>query len=194
MIKTISSLSLASVFMFSALSAQAAPVKYEFDPTHTYPSFEVDHMGGLSVWRGKFNKTTGFVTLDEAKKTGQLEAVIDMTSFDSGHDGFNEHAKSADILDVAKYPKATYKGRLTDFKNGKPTKVIGHLTLKGVTKPVNLEIDDFKCMVNPMSKAYTCGADVEGEFYRDQFNADYGKGYGFNMKTKLKIQVEAIRK
>lgn len=187
-------LGLAAVLMTAALSVQAAPVKYEFDPAHTYPSFEVDHMGGLSVWRGKFNKTSGFVTIDAAKKTGELEAVIDMTSFNSGHEGFDTHAKSADLLDAAKYPTAVYKGRLTDFEDGKPGKVVGHLTLKGVTKPLNLDIDDFKCMTNPMTKDYTCGADVEGEFNRDAFGVDYAKNFGFNMKTKLKIQVEAIRK
>lgn len=177
----------------SSMAAGAAPVTYQFDPEHTYPSFETDHMGGVSTWRGKFNRTTGKVVLDVEKKTGELEAVIDTTSFDIGHDGLNKHVKGVEVLDVAKYPTAVYKGRLSKFVNGKPTEVQGQLTLKGVTKPVNLSITSFKCINNPMNKKDTCGADAVGQFNRDDFGVDFAKGYGFNMQTKLRIQVEAIR-
>ena len=179
--------------LMAALATQAAPVTYQFDPDHTYPSFETDHMGGISTWRGKFNKTTGKVVLDTAKKTGQLEAVIDMNSFDTGNAGLNTHAKGAEVLDVAKYPTAVYKGTLTKFVKGNPTEVVGQLTLHGVTKPLNLKINEFKCFNNPMTKKDTCGADAYATFDRDAFGVGFGKGYGFNMKTTLRIQVEGIR-
>ena len=59
-----------AVLAAGATSAYAADT-YNIDPTHTYPSFEADHMG-LSVWRGKFDKTSGTVTMDRAAKTGTL--------------------------------------------------------------------------------------------------------------------------
>ena len=182
-----------AVALMAAMAAQAAPVTYQFDPDHTYPSFETDHFGGISTWRGKFTQTSGKVVVDTAKKTGELEAVINMDSFDSGNEGLNTHAKGAEILDVAKYPTAVYKGKLTKFKLGKPTEVVGELTLHGVTKPLNLKINSFKCFENPMSKKETCGADATAKFDRAVFGIDYGKGYGFNMQTTLNIQVEGIR-
>ena len=56
----------------------AAPVKYEVDTKHTHPSFEADHFGGMSVWRGKFNKATGGkIVLDREAKTGTVDITID---------------------------------------------------------------------------------------------------------------------
>ena len=176
-----------------AAAAGAAPVHYTVDPDHTHPAFEVDHFGGLSVWRGIFRKTTGDVTLDTAAKTGSVQIEVDTASIDLAHDKLNAHVSSAEILDVSKYPTAVYSGKLGKFRNGAPTVVTGTLTLHGITKPVNLKIDSFKCMQNPMSKKDVCGADAVGTFNRADFGVDYGKGYGFNMDVHLRIQVEAIK-
>jgi polyisoprenoid-binding protein YceI len=172
--------------------AMAAPVSYEIDPNHTYPSFEADHMG-ISFWRGKFNKTTGTLVVDKAAGTGSVDVNIDMDSVDFGLDTLNEHAKTAEFFDVAKYPKATYKGRLEGFVDGAPTRVVGELTLHGVTKPVELKIDLFKCIPHPMYKRELCGANASAVFKRDEFGLVAGKDYGFNMDVNLRIQMEAIQ-
>jgi len=174
-------------------SAIAAPVKYDVDPNHTYPSFEADHFGGLSVWRGKFEKSSGTIVLDKEKSSGSVDVTIDASSIDFGHAKLNEHAKSAEMFDVGKYPTATYKGTLAKFKDGAPTEVDGQLTLHGVTKPVKLTINQFKCMVNPMSKKETCGADASATFNRSDFGVNFGDKYGFKQEVKLQIQVEGIR-
>lgn len=178
---------------FAAGAAGAATVTYNIDPTHTYPSFEADHMGGLSVWRGKFRSSSGTVKLDEAARSGEVEITVDAASIDFGYAKLDEHAKSADMFDVAKFPTATYKGKLSKFKHGAPTAVEGELTLHGVTKPVMLMINSFKCQPNPMTKKQTCGADASAMLNRADFGIDYGKTYGFNMGVKLAIQVEAIK-
>src|SRR5450830_585055 len=98
----------------TASTAAVAADSYTVDPNHTYPSFEVDHMG-LSVWRGKFTKTSGTVTLDRAAKTGTVDITIDASSVDFGHAKLNEHVKSAEVFDVAKFPTATYKGTSIKF-------------------------------------------------------------------------------
>ena len=54
-----------------AAGVSAAPTTYEIDPAHTYPSFEADHSGGMSVWRGKFNSSSGKITLDKAANAGR---------------------------------------------------------------------------------------------------------------------------
>lgn len=172
--------------------AAAATVNYQIDPEHTYPSFEADHMAGLSVWRGKFNRSSGQVALDRAAETGSVDVAIDVASIDFGHDVLNEHARSAELFDVAKYPQATYSGRFEGFVDGKPTRVVGELTLHGVTRPVELEIKSFKCMPHPMLKREVCGADVLATIQRDEFGMPAGKDYGFDMAVALRIQVEAI--
>lgn len=175
------------------VAASAEPATYRMDPNHTHPSFEADHMGGLSTWRGKFNKSSGTVVMDQAAKTGTVEVTIDVGSIDFGNDELNEHARGPDMFDVAKYPTAVYQGKLTDFEDGKPGKVVGTLTLHGVTKPLTLEIDEFLCKPNPMSKKETCGADASAEFNRSDFGVSYGKAFGFKQEVELQIQVEAVR-
>jgi polyisoprenoid-binding protein YceI len=183
----------ATVLAMLAGTATAAPVTYKIDPAHTYPSFEADHMGGLSVWRGKFDTSSGTVVLDKDKSTGTVDVTVDASSIDFGHAKLNEHAKTPDMFDTAKFPTATYKGTLEGFKNGAPTEVKGELTLHGVTKPVTLKIDKFLCKPNPMTKKEVCGADATAMINRGDFGIGYGGNFGFNMETKLAIQIEAIR-
>ena len=171
----------------------AAPVTYQIDPGHTFPSFETDHFGGLSVWRGRFDHTTGTIVLDKEKGTGTVEVTVDAASVDLGNPKLTEHVKSEEMLDVAKFPTATYKGTLAAFKDGAPTEVHGQFTLHGVTHPLDLTVRTFKCTINPMSKKEVCGADVGGTFNRADYGVSYGDKYGFKMDVKLLIQVEAIR-
>jgi polyisoprenoid-binding protein YceI len=173
-------------------SALAVPVTYNVDPNHTYPSFEADHFGGLSVWRGKFDKSSGTIALDKDKGTGTVEITVDASSIDFGMPKLNEHVKSAEMFDVEKFPTVTYKGTLVKFKDGAPTEVQGQLTLHGVTKPVNLTINQFKCMINPMSKKEVCGADASATFNRADFGINWGEKFGFKQEVKLLIQVEGV--
>ena len=174
-------------------AAAAAPVTYDIDPSHTYPSFEAPHMG-ISMWRGKFNGSSGKIVLDKAKGAGTVEVTVDASSIDFGHDQMNEHARGADLFDVAKYPTAVYKGKLEGFVDGAPTKVVGELTLHGVTKPLELKINSFKCIPHPLHKPRElCGADALATFQRDAFGMDAGKDWGFAMDVTLRIQVEAVQ-
>jgi polyisoprenoid-binding protein YceI len=180
-------------FAFATGAAIAAPVQYNIDPGHTYPSFEADHMGGLSTFRGKFNASSGTITLDKEAGAGSVDIKIDATSLDFGNEKLNAHAKNADMFDVEKYPTATYTGKLVNFKNGAPTEVDGTLELRGIKKPVKLTINKFMCKPHPMMKREVCGADASGAFKRDDFGIDYGKQMGFDMNVKLIIQVEALK-
>ena len=172
--------------------ALAAPTTYVVDPSHTFPSFAADHMG-VSVWRGKFNRTSGTVTVDRDAGTGTVNIDIDATSVDFGLDALNQKAAEPDLFDLARYPKAAYSGRLVDFVDGKPTRVDGQLTLRGVTRPVDLQIRSFKCVPHPLNKRELCGADAVTTFKRDEFGMEAGKAYGFDMDVELEIQVEALK-
>jgi polyisoprenoid-binding protein YceI len=176
----------------SAAPAAAAETVYQVDPSHTYPSFEADHLGGLSVWRGKFNTSSGQVRMDKDAGSGSVEVEIDVASVDFGNDAMNEVARGDTLFDAAKHPRATYRGKLVDFSDGKPGAVDGTLRLHGVERPLRLEIVSFKCMPHPQHKRELCGADARGSFQRDAFGMDAGKDYGFDMTVPLRIQVEAV--
>jgi polyisoprenoid-binding protein YceI len=183
----------AAVLALLAGAALAAPVTYQIDPSHTYPSFEADHFGGVSVWRGKFDKSSGTIVLDREAGTGTVEVTVDTASIEFGNPKLDEHVKSAEMLDVAKYPTATFKGKLTGFKNGLPTQVDGEFTLHGVTRPLTLTLNSFKCMTYPMDKKEHCGADAVGTINRADYGINYGEKYGFKMDVRIPIQVEAVR-
>ena len=188
----IPALGLTALLSLAAGATHAATVRYNIDPDHTYPSFEADHMGGLSVWRGKFNHTSGMVMLDKAAGSGSVDITVDMHSGDFGQDALNKGAQGKELFESDKYPTATYKGKLASFVNGAPTEVVGELTLHGVTRPLTLKINSFKCMPHPMLKREVCGADALATFKRDAFGMAAGKDYGFSMDVTLRIQVEAI--
>jgi polyisoprenoid-binding protein YceI len=184
---------IAALAAAASFGAMAAETTYQLDPAHTYPSFEADHFGGVSIWRGKFNKSSGTVTIDREAKTGTLEATIDMTSVDIGNDKLDEELKSPQFFDAEKFPTAVYKGTSMKFKGDVPVEVIGELTLHGVTKPLNLKIQSFKCFQNPMLKREVCGTESTATFDRADFGVDYGKTYGFKMQTVLHIQAEGVK-
>ncbi len=170
------------------------PVTYVIDPSHTFPAFEADHMGGLSLWRGKINSTSGEIILDKKNKTGYVNVVMEMDSIYFGNDKMTKQAKSDDMFDVEEFPQAKYEGILIDFQDGSPTKVEGELTLHGITKKVDLEIKAFKCKLHPFKLREVCGADIRGNIMRDDFGISYAKMMGFKMDVALRIGVEAIKK
>ncbi len=174
-------------------TANAAEVTYQIDPTHTYPSFEADHMG-LSLWRGKLNKSEGEIVYDKANGTGRVEVRMNLASIDFGLPAMNAWATGEKFFNLAKNsPTAVYTGSFTSL-NGVPKMVQGELTLNGLTKPVVLNINQLKCIPHPMLKRDFCGADASGSFNREDFGLGVGKEWGFKMDVMLRIQVEAVAK
>ena len=179
----------AALLAVSALGANAAT--YNIDPGHTYPSFEADHKG-ISLWRGKFDKTSGVIQMDRAAKTGSMDITIDAASINFGLDKMNSHAKSPDMFNVEKFPTVTYKGTKFKFEGEQLVEVEGELTMLGVTKPVNLKVNKFKCIMDQRMKREVCGADASAEFKRTDFGLNYATP-AFAPEVKLAIQVEAIK-
>lgn len=183
---------LAAAIAGAAFPAIAAPDNYTIDPTHTYPNIEFSHMG-ISVWRGKFNKTSGRISLDRTAKSGTVEVMIDISSINFGLATMDEKARSDDFFDTAKFATATYKGKLK-FAGDKPKSVDGQITIRGITRPATLSINLFNCMPHPMLKKEVCGADAEGELNWSEYGMKMSQyGQGDAGKVRLRIQVEAIR-
>ncbi|HUH88599.1 MAG TPA: YceI family protein [Pusillimonas sp.] len=175
---------------FFAGQALAAPQTYVLDQSHTFPRFSYDHMG-LSKQILRFNKTSGTVMLDKAAKQAKVDVTIDMTSIDTGFDLFNEHIQAADFLDTAQFPTATYKSTKVVFEGDKPVSIEGDLTIKGITKPVTLDVTSFFNGPHPMMKKDTVGANATAVIKRSEFNA--GKfAPGVGDEITLDIALEAI--
>lgn len=179
-----------SLGLGSMTVAQAAPEKYVIDNSHTYPYFEVTHLG-WSTTRGLFETTTGSAVVDFAAKTGSVEIAISANTINTSFAKRDEHLRAEDYLDTAKYPSITYKGDIK-FEGDTPATVDGQLTLRGVTKPVTLTFTRFKCGENPIYKKYYCGADATATIKRSDFGVSGGAG-AVSDEVKLLIAMEAVR-
>lgn len=186
-------ITVAAAAMLSVASMNSNADVYQLDSDHTYPSFEADHFSGTSTWRGKFRKSHGTVNLDRVARTGSVDVVIDAASVDTGNDRLDGSLRSDRFFDVEKFPTAIYKGTQIRFNGGNPVEVLGTLTMHGITKPVNLELQSFKCIVNPLLKREVCGTEATTTFNRADFGIDFGKNYGFSMQITLHIQAEGIK-
>lgn len=169
-------------------AASSAPVSYTVDAQHTYPYFEISHLG-FSTIRGRFNSTEGRITLDEANKTGSVDITIDAESIDTAHEKRDDHLRSPDFLNAAEFPEITYKSTKVTIKDGNTATVEGNLTIMGVSKPVTLNVHRFHCGANPMNKRELCGFDATAQIKRSDFGITYAlPGVGDDMKILLNME------
>ena len=108
------------------------------DPKHTLPGFEISHLG-FSTTRGGFTDTKGTIVLDLAKKAGAVDITIDVNSIQTAVPKLDEHLKKGDFFDVEMFPTITFKSTRVEV-NGTDIAIHGDLTMRGVTKPVVLEV------------------------------------------------------
>lgn len=175
----------------ASLPAAAAPESYTIDSRHTFPVFEVGHLG-FSLQRGRFNQTAGKITLDREARTGSVELTIDAASIDMGIEKWDTHMKGEDFFNVQKYPTITYKSTKLLFEGDKVVGAEGNLTLLGVTKPVKVSMSDFGCGANPYNKKPLCGGNATVQIKRSEFGMTYGIP-NFTDDVKIVIPVEAFK-
>lgn len=178
---------ISAAFALPAIAADS----YTVDPSHTYPSFEINHLG-FSTLHGTFDATSGKIALDPAGKSGSIEITIDATSLDTGHGKRDDHLKGEEFFNVAKFPTLTYKASKLKFNGDKLAGADGELTLLGVTKPVSLTVTAFNCGAHPMTKKQVCGANATAAIKRSDFGLSaYVPAVGD--EVKISIEVEAIK-
>ena len=182
------------VALVSALTASAsfAADVYTIDPRHTFPSFEIDHLG-FSTQRGRFNETGGKITLDpKSADGGRIAVVIQTASISTGLAELEKHLRSKDFFDADRYPQISFNSDKLTFIGEKLAAVDGKLTMHGITKPVRLTVDRFNCGVNPISMKNVCGANAVGTLKRSDFGIDKYAPLLAD-EVKVVIQIEATK-
>ncbi|MGR8997913.1 MAG: YceI family protein [Gammaproteobacteria bacterium] len=184
---TILALIIGSTVSFSATAATS----YTVDPRHTFPSFEVNHLG-FSIQRGRFDQTGGKVLLDPESATGNIHIAIETASISTGLAELEKHLRGKDFLDAARYPQITFVSDKLSFNKGQLVAADGILTLHGISKPVHLTVDHFNCGMNLIAMKYTCGANATTMIKRSDFGVDkYVPKVGD--EVKIAIQIEATK-
>ena len=194
-----SGLALAVLALTLPLIAHAAPETYVLDPYHTYPNFAVDHLGYSTIY-GRFDKSSGKFTLDRAARTGSLELSVEAASINAADNekgnrqrSRDDHLRSPDFFNLAEYSRVTYKSTGVKFNGDNLATVEGNLTLLGVTKPLVLQVDRWKCGQHPFNKKEMCGGNVSATLKRSDFGMKFGLPVAVSDEVKLLIGFEAYR-
>jgi polyisoprenoid-binding protein YceI len=187
MTKTILALIVGSTLSFSATAADS----YTVDPRHTFPSFEINHLG-FSIQRGRFNQTSGKILLDPGSATGSIRIAIETASISTGLAELEKHLRSKDFLDAARYPQITFVSDKLSFNKDQLIGADGLLTLHGISKPVHLTVDHFYCGMNLIAMKYTCGANATTAIKRADFGVDKYVPKVAD-EVDIAIQIEAIK-
>lgn len=161
------------------LAAAAQVESYTIDPIHSFVNFTIDHMGFTTI-HGRFDKSSGKATVDRAARKGTVDVAVDAASINTGdYDkgsrprSRDDHLRTPDFFNVAEFPRINFKGNVK-FSGEGASEVDGQLTLLGVTKPVVLKMERWKCGPNPFSKKEMCGGYATGKIKRTDFGMKYG--------------------
>jgi len=185
-------------FAMLPLTAAAAPESYTFDPHHTFVHFAIDHNDFSTIW-GRFDKSSGKFTIDRQAQTGTLDFTVETSSVTTGDNlrgdrprSRDEHLRSADFFNAAEFPRMYYKAAYVKFNGDVPAEIRGQLTLLGVTKPLTLTVDRWKCAPHPVMKRWICGGNATGALKRTDFGMKWGVPVAGD-EVKIVVTFEAFR-
>ena len=158
----------AALFAFAG-SAFAAPVTYKIDPSHTNVLASWDHFG-FSNPSINFGKAEGTLVYDAEKvSNSSVQVTLPLSGLDAFTAKFDEHLRSADFFDAIKFPSASFKSTKVEAAGEGKLKVTGDLTVKGITKPVVLDVNLNKAAEHPMKKVPAIGFDATATVKRSDF-------------------------
>jgi polyisoprenoid-binding protein YceI len=185
-----------TLIIFAALPGIAA--EYEIDPAHSNAQFSVRHLTVSNV-RGEFAKVTGSASFDPNNlQTGVLEATIDVNSIVTRDPKRDEHLKSADFFDVAKYPTLRFKSREFERANGR-LRITGDLTIHGLTKLVVLDVDGPTPEIKDPWGGLRIGASATAKVNRKDFGLIWNApleagGFVLGDDVAITLEVELVKK
>ncbi|MFS2224043.1 YceI family protein [Pantoea sp. B65] len=187
--KSLSGLTLAAL-LFSAGSAVAADYKIDKQGQHAFVQFRIQHLG-YSWLYGSFKDFDGGFTFDENNPAAdKVNVTINTSSVDTNHAERDKHLRSAEFLNVAKFPQATFVSTGVK-KEGEKLDISGDLTLNGVTKPVTLQAKLLGQGKDPWG-GYRAGFEAAGKIALKEFNITTDLGPA-SQDVQLIISLEGIR-
>jgi polyisoprenoid-binding protein YceI len=190
--------------MFSALvlisamagsSAAAAPQRYTLDPSHLTVAFLVMHIG-FAKTLGIFKQAEGSFVFDaEAPSVSDINVVINAASVFTNHEARDAHLRNADFLDVANHPKITFRGTSAEQTGPRTGRIIGDLSIRGVTKPVSLDVIWNKSGTYPFGDQHEAiGISARTTIKRSDFGMTYAlTGDLVGDEIDIILEFEAIR-
>jgi polyisoprenoid-binding protein YceI len=171
---------------------------WNLDPVHSTAEFKVKHMM-ISNVKGQFAGLTGSLTLDEGDVTrSRIEATIDATSINTRDAQRDAHLKSADFFDVEKFPTITFVSKQV-VKSGEDSfEVVGDLTIHGVTKTIDLDVEDVTPEVKDPFGLLRRGASAKATILRSDFGLKYNSileagGVAISDEVHITIDTEFTR-
>lgn len=173
------------------------PITYEIDPTHSSVHFSVRHLMVSNV-RGEFTKVSGTVKIDPEKpENSTVEATIDVASINTRDPQRDAHLKSADFLDVEKFPAMTFRSKKIEVNSG-GGKVTGDLTIHGVTREITLDVEGPTPEIKDPWGKQRVGASATTKLSRKDFGLTWNAaletgGVVVGDEVKITIDVEAVR-
>ncbi|HSX63496.1 MAG TPA: YceI family protein [Pseudoxanthomonas sp.] len=172
-------------------SAFAAPVTYKIDPNHTDVIAQWSHFG-FSNPSAHFGKADGTIVYDaDNVAASSVQVTLPLSGLNSFVKAFDEHLLSADFFDAEKFPAATFKSTRVEAAGEGKLKVTGDLTIKGITKPVVLDVTLNKAGEQPMAKRAAIGFDATATVKRSDFGVDKFTP-AVSDEVSLRITTEAI--
>ena len=167
---------------------------YQIDPTHSSASFEVRHLG-LSKVRGGFESFAGTVTVDEDPTASSVVVDLDAATFTTSNDDRDNHVRSAEFLDVENHPTLTYRSTAVR-QEADGWKVDGELTVKGVSRPVTLDVEFEGAGQDPWGNgriAFSASTEIDrGDWGINWNQALETGGVLVGKKVKIIIDVQAV--
>lgn len=179
---------IASLLVAATASAFAAPQKYDIDTNHTYVTFTYNHFG-FSNPVGKLEKISGDLQLDTADLTKSTVSVaFPLDGLHTGVPKLDDHMRSPDFFDAAKYPDITFKSTKVEKTGTDALRISGEMSAHGVTKPVVLDVRINKIGDNPMNKLPSAGFEADTTIKRSDFGVDkYAPGVSDEVKVHISL-------
>ena len=175
--------------------AQAAPQRYVIDPSHMAIAFLISHMG-FAKTMGQFTQAEGsFVFDDEKPSVSDIDIRIVAANVDTHHQARDEHLRKEEFLWVEKYPEITFRGTGAEQTGPRTGKIEGELTIRGVTRPVTLDVTWNKSGEYPMGdKHWATGISARTTIKRSEFGMTYAvAGDLVSDEVDIILEFEAIR-
>jgi polyisoprenoid-binding protein YceI len=181
--------------MSTTLTPQAIPAgTYNVDPTHSNVGFAVRHMGIATV-RGQFKTFAG--TVDASGDAPRLEGTVEVASVDTGDENRDGHLQAPDFFDAAQFPQITFHSTQTEADADGTLKLVGEITIKGVTQPIELTGELAENGQDPWGND-RIGFELTGKIDRREFDLKWNQTLpNGNLlvanEVKLVISVSAVK-